>query len=168
MVRIHAGVVGYRQAGAANEAHDVAGFDRLIVAVVVLNDADNDPGIGHIVHREEIRRVQNGASDCRRSNRGIECRLQRGAGVARDYCDWLDAQATGGYWANPDTFKDVVSAAANSIWPGWGATLSFSSEPAWAEIVAPALAAGKTIASVAEEWQTRYKNDAQVNGYTVK
>ena len=82
--------------------------------------------------------------------------------------DWLDAQATGGYWANPDTFKDVVSAAANSIWPDWGATLSFSSEPAWAEIVAPALAAGKTIASVAEEWQTRYKNDAQVNGYNVE
>ena len=37
--------------------------------------------------------------------------------------------------------------AANNIWPGWGATLSFSSEPAWAEIVAPALASGKTIAS---------------------
>ncbi len=53
-------------------------------------------------------------------------------------------------------------------WPGWGATLSFSSEPAWAEIVAPALSSGKTIASVAEEWKTRYENDAQVNGYTVK
>ena len=82
--------------------------------------------------------------------------------------DWLDAQATGGYWANPDTFKDVVTTAANSIWPNWGATLSFSSEPAWAEIVAPALVAGKTIASVANDWQTRYKNDAQVNGYDVK
>jgi multiple sugar transport system substrate-binding protein len=81
---------------------------------------------------------------------------------------WLDAQAAGGYWANPDTFKDVVSKAASSIWPDWGATLSFSSEPAWAEIVAPALASGKTIASVAEQWQTRYKNDAKVNGYDVK
>ena len=82
--------------------------------------------------------------------------------------DWLDAQVDGGYWADSDKFKDVVDTAANNIWPGWGATLSFSSEPAWAEIVAPALAAGKTIASVADEWQTRYENDAQVNGYTVK
>ena len=82
--------------------------------------------------------------------------------------DWLDAQVDGGYWADSDKFKDVVDTAANNIWPGWGATLSFSSEPAWAEIVAPALASGKTIASVAEEWQKRYENDAQVNGYTVK
>jgi len=82
--------------------------------------------------------------------------------------EWLDAQAASGYWSNSDTFKDVVSAAANSIWPDWGSTLSFSSEPAWAEIVAPALADGKTIASVAQQWEERYKNDAQVNGYKVK
>lgn len=82
--------------------------------------------------------------------------------------DWLDAQAAGGYWADSDSFKDVVDTAANNIWGGWGATLAFSSEPAWAEIVAPALASGKTIASVAGEWQTRYENDAQVNGYQVK
>jgi multiple sugar transport system substrate-binding protein len=82
--------------------------------------------------------------------------------------EWLDVQVESGYWANPDEFKDVVTGAASSIWPGWGATLSFSSEPAWAEIVAPALAAGQTIASVADEWKTRYENDAQVNGYTVK
>jgi multiple sugar transport system substrate-binding protein len=82
--------------------------------------------------------------------------------------EWLDVQVDSGYWANPDEFKDVVTGAASSIWPGWGATLSFSSEPAWAEIVAPALAAGQTIASVADEWKTRYENDAQVNGYTVK
>jgi len=82
--------------------------------------------------------------------------------------DWLDAQAASGYWANSDTFKDVVDTAANSIWPDWGATLSFSSEPAWAEIVAPALADGKTISSVADAWEERYKNDAQVNGYKVK
>jgi multiple sugar transport system substrate-binding protein len=61
-----------------------------------------------------------------------------------------------------------VTQAASNIWPGWGATLSFSSEPAWAEIVAPALAAGNTIESVVDEWKTRYENDAQVNGYTVK
>jgi multiple sugar transport system substrate-binding protein len=82
--------------------------------------------------------------------------------------DWLDAQVDGGYWADSDKFKDVVDTAANNIWSGWGATLSFSSEPAWAEIVAPALSKGKTIASVVEEWQKRYENDAQVNGYTVK
>jgi multiple sugar transport system substrate-binding protein len=82
--------------------------------------------------------------------------------------EWLDVQADSGYWANSDTFKDVVSTAASNIWQGWGATLSFSSEPAWAEIVAPALASGGTIASVVEEWQTKYENDAQVNGYTVE
>ena len=82
--------------------------------------------------------------------------------------DWLDAQVEGGYWADSDSFKEVVDTAANNVWGGWGATLPFSAEPAWAEIVAPALASGNTIASVAEEWKTRYENDAQVNGLTVK
>jgi multiple sugar transport system substrate-binding protein len=82
--------------------------------------------------------------------------------------DWLDVQVDSGYWADSDKFKEVVDTGANNIWLGWGATLAFSSEPAWAEIVAPALAEGKTIASVSEEWKTRYENDAQVNGYTVK
>jgi len=82
--------------------------------------------------------------------------------------EWLDVQVDSGFWANSDTFKEVVTGAASHIWAGWGATLSFSSEPAWAEIVAPALAAGGTIASVADEWKTRYENDATVNGYTVK
>jgi multiple sugar transport system substrate-binding protein len=82
--------------------------------------------------------------------------------------EWLDVQVDSGFWADSDKFKDVVSGAAGSIWPGWGATLSFSSEPAWAEIVAPALAKGDTIASVVDEWKTRYENDAKVNGYTVK
>jgi multiple sugar transport system substrate-binding protein len=82
--------------------------------------------------------------------------------------EWLDAQVESGYWANEGEFKDVVTLAASNIWSGWGATLSFSSEPAWAEIVAPALAAGGTIESVVDEWKTRYENDAQVNGYTVK
>lgn len=82
--------------------------------------------------------------------------------------DWLDAQVSSGYWADSDKFKDAVDTAANNIWPGWGATLAFSSETAWAEVVAPALAKGQTIASVADAWQKRYENDAQVNGYTVK
>ncbi len=46
---------------------------------------------------------------------------------------WLDAQVSGGYWADSDKFKDVVDTAATNIWPGWGATLSFSSEPAWTD-----------------------------------
>jgi multiple sugar transport system substrate-binding protein len=82
--------------------------------------------------------------------------------------DWLDAQVTGGFWADSDKFKDVVDTAATHIWPNWGATLSFSSEPAWNTIVAPALAKGQTIASVADAWQKEYENQAQVNGYTVK
>jgi multiple sugar transport system substrate-binding protein len=82
--------------------------------------------------------------------------------------EWLDAQASSGTWADSDKFKDVVTGAASSIWQGWGASLPFSSETAWAEVVSPALAAGKTIASVADQWKARYENDAQVNGYTVK
>ncbi len=80
---------------------------------------------------------------------------------------WLDAQASSGFWANSDTFKDVVSEAANNIWDGWGATLPFSSEPPWAEIVAPALNAGQTIASQVQAWQQRMVDDAQVNGFQV-
>ena len=82
--------------------------------------------------------------------------------------DWLDAQVSSGYWADSDKFKDNVSFAATHIWKGWGATLPFSSEPGWAEVVAPALAKGQTIASTVDAWQKRYENDAQVNGYTVK
>lgn len=81
---------------------------------------------------------------------------------------WLDAQVSGGFWADPSTFKTNVDTAATHIWPGWGATLSFSSEPGWNTIVAPALAKGQTIASVAAQWQKEYENQAQVNGYTVK
>jgi len=82
--------------------------------------------------------------------------------------EWLDVQVESGYWANSDTFKAVVSDAASNIWGDWGSTLSFSSEPAWAEIVVPALAEGKTIESVVPQWEERYKNDAQVNGYDVE
>lgn len=82
--------------------------------------------------------------------------------------DWLDAQVSGGFWADSDKFKDVVDTAATHIWPNWGATLSFSSEPAWNTIVAPALAKGQTIASTVDAWQKEYENQAQVNGYTVK
>jgi multiple sugar transport system substrate-binding protein len=80
----------------------------------------------------------------------------------------LDAQVNSGYWADSDQFKNVVNTAATHIWPGWGATLSFSAEPAWNTIVAPALAKGQTIASVADAWQKEYENQAQVAGYTVK
>ena len=79
---------------------------------------------------------------------------------------WLDAQTSSGFWANSDTFKDVVDEAANNIWKGWGATLPFSAEPPWAEIVNPALASGKTIASQVSAWQQRMVDDAQVNGFT--
>ncbi len=79
---------------------------------------------------------------------------------------WLDAQTSSGFWANSDTFKPVVDEAANNIWKGWGATLPFSAEPPWAEIVNPALASGKTIASQVSAWQQRMVNDAQVNGFT--
>jgi multiple sugar transport system substrate-binding protein len=79
---------------------------------------------------------------------------------------WLSKQTGSGYWANPD-FKKNVTTASTSIWKGWG-TASFSVETGYAKVVVPALAAGKTIADVVPAWQTEIKNEAQVQGYTVK
>ena len=50
-----------------------------------------------------------------------------------------------------------------------GAIPSFSPETAWAKVVIPGLAAGKTIAELlAPSGSRRSKNEAQVNGYTVE
>lgn len=77
---------------------------------------------------------------------------------------WLDDQGSSGFYG-PD-FADAVSTAAASVWNGWGYP-SFSAETAYAKIVTPAMAAGKTIAEVADEWQTEMENEAQVQGYSI-
>ena len=77
---------------------------------------------------------------------------------------WLEAQAKSGFYAGD--FKAAVSAAAASVWSGWGFP-NFSPETAWAKVITPGLAAGKTMADLSADWQQEMKNEAQVVGYTV-
>jgi multiple sugar transport system substrate-binding protein len=77
---------------------------------------------------------------------------------------WLDGQAKSGFFAGD--FKAAVSTAASTVWSGWGFP-NLSPETAWAKIITPGLAAGKTMADLSADWQTEMKNEAQVVGYTV-
>jgi multiple sugar transport system substrate-binding protein len=77
---------------------------------------------------------------------------------------WLEAQASSGFYAGD--FKAAISTAAASVWNGWGYP-NFSPETAWAKVITPGLAAGKTMAELSAEWQQEMKNEAQVVGYTV-
>ena len=78
---------------------------------------------------------------------------------------WLDTQAASGFYAGD--FKAAITAAASSVWNGWGYP-NFSPETAWAKVVTPGLAGGKTMADLSAEWQQEMKNEAQVVGYTVE
>ncbi|ARJ06252.1 ABC transporter substrate-binding protein [Cnuibacter physcomitrellae] len=78
---------------------------------------------------------------------------------------WLDTQAASGFFAGD--FKGSVQTAASSVWGGWGFP-SFSPETAYASVVIPALASGKTIADVVPAWQEEILNEAQVQGYDTK
>ena len=53
------------------------------------------------------------------------------------------------------------------MWTGWGYP-SFSPETAYAKVVVPGLAAGKTVADLVPDWEKEIKNEAQAQGYTVK
>lgn len=78
---------------------------------------------------------------------------------------WLKTQAESGYFVGD--FEENVTLAANSVWDGWGYP-SFSPETAYASVVVPGLAAGKTIAELVPDWEAKIENEAQVQGYTVK
>jgi len=78
---------------------------------------------------------------------------------------WLEKQASSGFYAGD--FKGAVSSAAASVWNGWGYP-NFSPETAWAKVITPGLAAGKTIAELSADWQQEMKNEAQVVGYEVE
>jgi multiple sugar transport system substrate-binding protein len=78
---------------------------------------------------------------------------------------WLTAQESSGFFAGD--FKGALSTAAASVWDGWGFP-NFSPETAYAKVIVPGLAAGKSIADLSDDWQTEMKNEAQVSGYTVK
>ena len=77
---------------------------------------------------------------------------------------WLTAQSASGFYAGD--FKGAISTAASTVWNGWGYP-NFSPETAWAKIVVPGLAAGKTVSDLAADWQQEMKNEAQVVGYDV-
>ena len=77
---------------------------------------------------------------------------------------WLSTQAESGFFVGD--FEGALSTAASSVWSGWGFP-SFSPETAYAAVVVPALAEGKTIAEVTDEWHTQIINEAQVQGYEI-
>jgi multiple sugar transport system substrate-binding protein len=77
---------------------------------------------------------------------------------------WLAEQSESGFFDGD--FTTAVGTAAASVWSGWGFP-NFSAETAWSKVIVPGLAAGKTIAELAEDWQTEMQNEAQVVGYTV-
>lgn len=78
---------------------------------------------------------------------------------------WIANQASSGFFAGD--FEKSVGTAAASVWSGWGFP-NFSAETSYSKVVVPALAAGQTIADVADAWQTEMENEAQVVGYTIK
>lgn len=78
---------------------------------------------------------------------------------------WLEAQTASGYFAGD--FSTAITQAAGSVWSGWGFP-SFSAETAYASVVIPGLAAGKSMSELIPELQTAYENEAQVQGYSVK
>ncbi|MDY0908228.1 extracellular solute-binding protein [Microbacterium sp. CFBP9034] len=77
---------------------------------------------------------------------------------------WLATQASSGYFVGD--FESAVATAASSVWSGWGFP-SFSPETAYAAVVVPGLAAGKSIAELVPDWHTQILNEAQVQGYEV-
>ncbi|MBP6685138.1 MAG: extracellular solute-binding protein [Leucobacter sp.] len=79
---------------------------------------------------------------------------------------WLAKLDETNYFVNED-FQEVMKTAADSIWPGWSVT-KWSPETAWATVVIPGIAEGKSIESLLPEWEEKLKNEATVNGYTVK
>jgi ABC-type glycerol-3-phosphate transport system substrate-binding protein len=77
---------------------------------------------------------------------------------------WIKKQESSGYYA---TDLQSVIKAGTEIWDGWGSGI-FSQEAIWAKTMTPAIANGKSLADTLPEWQTAIKNQAQVDGYTVK
>ncbi len=77
---------------------------------------------------------------------------------------WIAKQQASGYYA---TDLQAVVTAGTEIWSGWGSGV-FSQEAIWAKTITPAIANGKTLVSLLSDWQTAIKNQAQVDGYTVK
>jgi ABC-type glycerol-3-phosphate transport system substrate-binding protein len=77
---------------------------------------------------------------------------------------WVKKQESSGYYA---TDLQPVVKAGTEIWNGWGSGI-FSQEAIWAKTMTPAVASGKSLVEMLPQWETAIKNQAQVDGYTVK
>lgn len=77
---------------------------------------------------------------------------------------WVAKLESSKYYA---TSLQPMVAAASQIWSGWGSGV-FSQEAIWAKTVTPGITSGKTIVSLLPTWQQAIKDQAQVDGYTVK
>ncbi|MDY7085283.1 MAG: extracellular solute-binding protein [Actinomycetota bacterium] len=77
---------------------------------------------------------------------------------------WIKKQESSGYYA---TDLQPIVKAGTEIWDGWGSGI-FSQEAIWAKTMTPGIAGGKNLVDLLPQWQTAIKNQAQVDGYTVK
>lgn len=77
---------------------------------------------------------------------------------------WIAKLDESKYYA---TSLEPMTTAASQIWNGWGSGV-FSQEAIWAKTVTPGITSGKSIVSLLPAWETAIKNQAQVDGYTVK
>lgn len=77
---------------------------------------------------------------------------------------WLEKQQSSGYYA---TDLSALTTAASEVWTGWGYP-SFSQEAVWAKAMTPLLTSGTSIADNLDAWGQAIKDQAKVNGYTVK
>jgi ABC-type glycerol-3-phosphate transport system substrate-binding protein len=77
---------------------------------------------------------------------------------------WVKRQEASGYYATD--LRPVVQ-AGSAIWDGWGSGI-FSQEAIWAKTVTPGIAGGKSLVDLLPAWETAIKNQARVDGYTVK
>lgn len=77
---------------------------------------------------------------------------------------WVSAQEASGYYVGD---LSAMVAAAPLVWKGWGSG-SFSQEAIWASTMTPKITAGSTVLSLLSTWDNAIKNQAQVEGYTVK
>jgi len=77
---------------------------------------------------------------------------------------WVANQVASNYFVDD---LSAVTQSASLIWPGWGSP-TFSQEAIWAKTITPGVTSGKSIESLLPAWGTAIKNQAQVDGYTVK
>ncbi|MEK6311720.1 MAG: extracellular solute-binding protein [Curtobacterium sp.] len=77
---------------------------------------------------------------------------------------WVAKQEGSGYYA---TDLSALSTGAGEVWSGWGYP-AYSQEAIWAKTMSPVLTSGGSLVDNLDTWQTAIKNQAQVNGYSVK